>query len=383
MSMEEARREKNGETQEEKKVRNDGTGMQVSQSTLELHRNLRPKHTFYQIHKKIGSGSFGEVFLALCLRTQKWVAVKKSPFTENGLSQDVLREASNLHLCRHAHVVAFLDAFVDAGRGKVALVLEYCDATLKEFMCRYDEKLIPRSLVKLFMNQLFVAVAHCHGLGVMHRDIKPQNILVCEKGPSLKLSDFGLSRRKSCAAAVPMTPDVVTIWYRAPELLVGADYTHSVDDWSVGCVLYETTTGNPLFPGSSEVEMLHLVCRCKPLFFASFASVMSCWGPVARCVLSPRHACTYVYTNLSVPHVGVLSRKLVWSCRSRLGPLPKKLMTDCATVEIKTGEDWGDDEFSKHPRFEGGDVVILRGLLQMDDTKRMTCRDALVHESWV
>ena len=108
------------------------------------------------------------------------------------------------------------------------------------------------------MYQLLLGTAFCHGRRVLHRDLKPQNLLITEDG-FLKLADFGLAR----AFGIPLrnyTHEVVTLWYRAPELLLGYKlYCTAVDIWSIGCIFAEIATRRPLFPGDSEIDALYKI----------------------------------------------------------------------------------------------------------------------------
>jgi len=115
-------------------------------------------------------------------------------------------------------------------------------------------------LVKSYLFQLIKGIAHCHAHRVLHRDLKPQNLLIDKKGV-LKLADFGLAR----AFGVPVrtyTHEVVTLWYRAPEILLGGkQYSTPVDIWSIGCIFAEMVTRVPLFPGDSEIDELFRIFR--------------------------------------------------------------------------------------------------------------------------
>jgi len=116
-------------------------------------------------------------------------------------------------------------------------------------------------LIKSYLQQLVKGIAHCHAHRVLHRDLKPQNLLIDKKGV-LKLADFGLAR----AFGVPVrtyTHEVVTLWYRAPEILLGGkQYSTPVDIWSIGCIFAEMVTRSPLFPGDSEIDQLYRIFRC-------------------------------------------------------------------------------------------------------------------------
>ena len=119
--------------------------------------------------------------------------------------------------------------------------------------CLYSWSVFPRLQVKCFMKQLLSGIEHCHNNGVLHRDIKTSNLLVSSDG-ILKIADFGLATSYDPENARPMTSQVITLWYRPPELLLGAThYGVGVDLWSVGCILAELLLGEPIFPGRTEV----------------------------------------------------------------------------------------------------------------------------------
>ena len=136
-------------------------------------------------------------------------------------------------------------------------MLEYIPKTLHSVAKQYSKAKtpFPMSSIKLYMYQLSRALAHIHGMGICHRDIKPQNLLVDNDRKVLKLCDFG-----SAKTLVPDEPNVAYIcsrYYRAPELIFGStDYTTAIDVWSQGCVLAELLLGQPIFPGSSGVDQL-------------------------------------------------------------------------------------------------------------------------------
>merc|ERR1712226_307992 len=112
--------------------------------------------------------------------------------------------------------------------------------------------------VKLLMFQLLRGLDYCHAKRILHRDLKPQNLLISNKG-ELKLADFGLARAKSVPTKT-YSNEVVTLWYRPPDVLLGStQYDASIDMWGVGCILYEMCTGRPLFAGNSAKEQLDLI----------------------------------------------------------------------------------------------------------------------------
>ena len=141
------------------------------------------------------------------------------------------------------------------------LIFEYLPYDLKKFAAKQElEGVSSPESKRLLVFQLTKAVAYLHSRRILHRDIKPQNILVDTSG-TLKVADFGLARQYSLPIK-KYTHEVVTVWYRAPEILLGApEYATTVDTWSIGCVLAELYNKNPLFPGDSEIGQLFLIFR--------------------------------------------------------------------------------------------------------------------------
>lgn len=111
--------------------------------------------------------------------------------------------------------------------------------------------------VKCYMQQLLLGLQHCHERGILHRDIKASNLLI-DKNGMLKIADFGLANYYRPKPKRPQTSRVVTLWYRAPELLLGStDYGVGIDLWSAGCLLAEMFIGRPILPGRNEVNPFH------------------------------------------------------------------------------------------------------------------------------
>ena len=145
------------------------------------------------------------------------------------------------------------------GKAMLYLVFEYLDQDLKNYMDmtgRGPSNPLPKPVVQDFMYQLCLGCAHLHRHGVMHRDLKPQNLLVDKAKNVIKVADLGLGR----AFSVPVksyTHEIVTLWYRAPEVLLGGShYSTPVDMWSVGTIFAELARKQPLFPGDSELQQL-------------------------------------------------------------------------------------------------------------------------------
>lgn len=213
---------------------------------------------YYKI-EKIGEGTYGVVYKAKDKQTNEIVALKKIRLEaeDEGVPSTAIREISLLKELPHANIVNLKDVVhVDS---KLYLVFEFLDQDLKKYMDFVGKKL-HRMLVKSYLQQLIKGIEFCHAHRVLHRDLKPQNLLIDRQGV-LKLADFGLAR----AFGLPVrtyTHEVVTLWYRAPEILLGGkQYSTPVDMWSAGCIFAEMVCRAPLFPGDSEIDQLFRIFR--------------------------------------------------------------------------------------------------------------------------
>eukprot|EP00959_Pyramimonas_sp_CCMP1952_P267358 5590096-Pyramimonas_sp.AAC.1 len=218
----------------------------------------------YEKLEKIGEGTYGKVYKAKCNNTGQLVALKKTrlEMEEEGVPSTALREVSLLQMLSESiYVVRLLkvEHVEEAMKPILYLVFEYLDTDLKKYMDktgRGPSNPLPKETVRSFMYQLIKGVAHIHRHGVMHRDLKPQNLLVDKANNILKIADLGLGR----AFTVPVksyTHEIVTLWYRAPEVLLGCThYSTPVDMWSVGCIFAEMAHKVALFPGDSELQQL-------------------------------------------------------------------------------------------------------------------------------
>lgn len=210
----------------------------------------------YELLEKclLGEGTYGKVYKARVARTGEHVAMKqmKLDTQEEGVPSTAIREIALLKELSHPNVVRLLDDFCKPN--KLVLVFEFLENDLKKYMKSLGGKLTP-AVVKNLAYQLLRGVEFCHANRIIHRDIKPQNLLIDQK-LHLKIADFGLAR----AFSVPVpkyTHEVVTVWYRPPEILLGASlYSVPVDLWSIGCVFAEMATGHPLFAGDSEIDTI-------------------------------------------------------------------------------------------------------------------------------
>merc|ERR550537_1849053 len=166
-----------------------------------------------------------------------------------------IREIALLKELQHPNIVSLCD--VIHTEKKLTLVFEYLDQDLKKLLDMCDSGL-DAATTRSFLYQILQGVAFCHQTRVLHRDLKPQNLLINREGV-LKIADFGLAR----AFGIPVrsyTHEVVTLWYRAPDVLLGSrKYSTPVDVWSCGCIFAEMVTGRPLFPGSDDNDQLRRI----------------------------------------------------------------------------------------------------------------------------
>ncbi|OAA64519.1 serine/threonine-protein kinase [Niveomyces insectorum RCEF 264] len=214
--------------------------------------------------KELGEGTYAVVYEGrLRADPSQLVAIKKIKVQKeysDGIAPDAVREIKFLQELRHPNIVRLHGVYSTRDQN-LNLVLEHLPRGDLEMLIR-DTAAVRYGAadIKAWMGMLCRAVAFCHDRAVLHRDIKPNNLLVAADG-ALRLADFGLAR--ACADPYrPMTANVVTRWYRPPELLFGArHYAGAVDVWSVGLVFAELVIRNPYLPGNTEVEQIALICR--------------------------------------------------------------------------------------------------------------------------
>lgn len=225
-------------------------------SSLQSGRNSnREVIDKYQLMDILGEGTYGVVYRAVDRRTSDVVALKKIRLdrSEEGIPQTALREVSILQELQHTNVVNLRDV-ICVQDAKLYLVFEYVEQDLKKAL----EKRISSfsaTLLKRLMWQLLDGLCFCHSHRILHRDLKPANILLTTDN-TLKIADFGLARSMHIPTNT-FTHEVVTLWYRAPEILLGEKhYTAAVDMWSVGCIFAELARRKVLFRGDSEVGQL-------------------------------------------------------------------------------------------------------------------------------
>ncbi|XP_057474735.1 probable serine/threonine-protein kinase At1g54610 [Actinidia eriantha] len=221
----------------------------------------RRANTFEKLDK-IGQGTYSNVYKARDLITGKIVALKKVRFDnlEPESLKFMAREILVLRKLDHPNVIKLEGLVTSRMSSSLYLVFEYMEHDLSGLAAVQEVK-FTEPQVKCYMKQLLSGLEHCHNNGVLHRDIKGSNLLIDNKG-ILKIADFGLASFYNPDRKQPMTSRVVTLWYRPPELLLGASYySVGVDLWSAGCILAELLAGKPIMPGRTEVEQLHKIFK--------------------------------------------------------------------------------------------------------------------------
>ena len=218
----------------------------------------------YVKDKKLGEGTYAIVYLGhLKADPSSLLAIKKIKVNteyRDGLSMDAIREVKYLQELSHPNIIA-LHAVFSSKNQNLNLVLEYLPLGDLEMLIKDSEGIrYGTAEVKAWMGMLGRAVWFCHENFVLHRDIKPNNLLIAADG-EVKLADFGLARSFSDPYR-PMTYQVITRWYRPPELLFGARfYSGAVDVWSMGTVLAELILRFPFLAGNTDVHQLELICN--------------------------------------------------------------------------------------------------------------------------
>jgi len=211
----------------------------------------------YKIEKTIGDGSYGLVLRATMIETGDIVAVKKMKRKFSTWQECMeLREIRSLKKFSHPSIIKLREVIRE--NEELYFVFEYCEANLYQVM-RNMKATLGEAKIRNMMLSVFSGLAYIHRSGFFHRDIKPENILCTSDGENCKLADFGLA--KEIRSRPPFTDYVSTRWYRSPELLLRATiYNSPVDMWAAGVLMAEMYTMRPLFPGTSESDMMFKIC---------------------------------------------------------------------------------------------------------------------------
>nr|CAB3491305.1 unnamed protein product [Digitaria exilis] len=204
---------------------------------------------------QVGQGTYSSVYKARDLKTGKVFALKKVRFVnvDSESVRFVAREILVLRKLNHPNIIKLEGIIASSISRSLYLVFGYMEHDLAGLAATPGLK-FTEPQVKCLLQQLLSGLDHCHRNGVLHRDMKSSNILIDDNGV-LKIADFGLATFFDPDNQKPLTSRVATLWYRPPELLLGATkYGPSVDMWSTGCILAELLSGKPILPGRTEVQ---------------------------------------------------------------------------------------------------------------------------------
>lgn len=220
---------------------------------------LAPLQT-YSKDRKVGEGTYAVVYVGKQIQTKRQIAIKeiKTGLFKDGLDMSAIREVKYLQELRHPNVIELIDVFMSQDNN-LNLVLEFLPCDLEVLI--KDQLVVFKSAdIKLWLLMTLRGLHHCHRNFILHRDLKPNNLLLAPDG-QLKIADFGLARAFGNANE-DFTAKVVTRWYRAPELLFGArHYTGAVDMWAVGIIFAELMLRTPYLPGKDDMDQLDVTFK--------------------------------------------------------------------------------------------------------------------------
>mmetsp|Transcript_15640 Transcript_15640/g.33904 ORF Transcript_15640/g.33904 Transcript_15640/m.33904 type:complete len:266 (-) Transcript_15640:690-1487(-) len=227
----------------------------------------------YELEETIGEGAYGRVFKARCRANNDVVAVKEMKTNwlpaSRGIGSYTIREIAVLRELQHENIVRLREVVIENTATRytnVYLVFDYLDYDLHTLIQSSPSFSQDGLQVKAYMYQLLSATAYCHAHGVMHRDLKPQNLLIDRTAGSLKVADFGLARAATAPTAMYSPSEVVTLWYRAPELMLGRDgnYSKPIDASGPSRMhLFRDLRAAPAFPRLGQRDRTtasHLQC---------------------------------------------------------------------------------------------------------------------------
>eukprot|EP01018_Ginkgo_biloba_P031579 Gb_15107 [translate_table: standard] len=307
---------------------------------IDMLQSCRSVDEFERLNK-INEGTYGVVYRARNRKSGEIVALKKVKMEREreGFPMTSLREINVLLSFHHPAVVNVKEVVVGSNLDSIFMVMEYMEHDLKGFMETMKQP-FSQSEVKCLMLQLLEGVNYLHDNWVLHRDLKTSNLLLNNKG-ELKICDFGLARQYGSPLKT-YTHLVVTLWYRAPELLLGAKhYSTTVDMWSLGCIMAEILAKEPLFNGKTEIDQID---KCLSM----------------ACVI--RKGC-----YKSVVNSWLIAEQAVFHC--------------CQSMRYnKLRDKFPVTSFSGRPILSESGFDLLNRLLTYDPNKRITAEEALKHE---
>lgn len=214
----------------------------------------------YITQNKLGEGTYATVYKGQNRTTGEICALKEINLDpDEGAPSTAIREISLMKELKHPNIVKLLDVVHTETR--LTLVFEFMEQDLKKYQDTHGRNgVLEPAIIKRFIMHLLLGLAYCHEARVLHRDLKPQNLLI-DANNNLKIGDFGLARAFGIPVA-SFSNEVVTLWYRSPDVLLGSrNYSTAIDLWSVGCIMAELYIGRPLFPGINNEDQLLRIFR--------------------------------------------------------------------------------------------------------------------------
>ncbi|KAK6792110.1 hypothetical protein RDI58_011191 [Solanum bulbocastanum] len=266
----------------------------------------------YEKLDKVGQGTYSNVYKARDRKSGKIVALKKVKFdtSEPESVKFMAREIIILKKLDHPNIIKLEGLATSRMHYSLYLVFDFMQSDLTKLINNTQGIRLTQPQIKCYMEQLLCGLEHCHERGILHRDIKGSNLLI-DKNGILKIGDFGLANFYETKTKRPLTSRVVTLWYRAPELLLGStNYSVGIDLWSAGCLLAEMFVGRPILPGRNEIEQLHKIFKLcgspteeywkkvKPPTTFRPPQYKPCFGQISPNL--PHSAFPLLYTLLSV-----------------------------------------------------------------------------------
>lgn len=316
----------------------------------------------YERLNYIHEGVYGMVFRAKDKQTGEIYAIKKVKLSKEkeGFPITSIREINLLLGMNHPNIVNVQEVVMADSLENIFVVMEYVEHELKDLM-DHTKYTFSTSEIKSLMKQLLQAIEYLHNHNIMHRDLKTSNLLYSNKG-LLKVCDFGLAR-KFLGSKRSYTPVVVTLWYRAPEVLLGCDqYTPAIDMWSVGCIFAELVLKEPLLKAQSEIEQIDVI-------FRTLGNPTSTTWPGWKELRYARNLQPKNYFGSKLPEIFLKNSFIGEACLSENGLdlLAKMLYYDPSKRITAT-------EALKHPWFKEGppaqDIELMPTFPAMNDVSR-------------
>ncbi|XP_066128218.1 cyclin-dependent kinase-like 1 isoform X1 [Saccopteryx bilineata] len=325
----------------------------------------------YEKIGKIGEGSYGVVFKCRNRDTGQIVAIKRFLESEDDpvIKKIALREIRMLKQLKHPNLVNLIEVF--RKKRKLHLVFEYCDHTVLHELDRYQRG-VPEHLVKSITWQTLQAVNFCHQHNCIHRDVKPENILIT-KHSVIKLCDFGFARLLTGPSDY-YTDYVATRWYRSPELLVGdTQYGPPVDVWAVGCVFAELLSGVPLWPGKSDVDQLYLIRKTLGDLIPRHQQVFSANQYFSGVKIPDPEDMRFASV---LQEVKAVVRKEIWKSHLEAG---REGICETGKAVCEEGRLLQEPLELKFPNISYPALGLLKGCLHMNPEGRLACEQLLQH----